>query len=127
MAEDGDAEYIIPVKKEDRALPLLRQLLGELSPGAREELSNSEFRTQNAELMEAGETRLPPAGAGGTLSGGLLAGNASAAQVTQNNSTVSAPVNIQVHASGANAEKIGESIYDIAERYLLRTMKGVFA
>ena len=27
VAENGDAEYIIPVKKEDRALPLLRQLL----------------------------------------------------------------------------------------------------
>ena len=36
VAEDGDAEYIIPVKKEEKALPLLRQLLSELSPAARE-------------------------------------------------------------------------------------------
>ena len=41
VAEDGDAEYIIPVKKENRALPLLRQLLGELSPEARESLTPS--------------------------------------------------------------------------------------
>ena len=41
VAEDGDAEYIIPVKKEEKALPLLRQLLSELSPAARERISNS--------------------------------------------------------------------------------------
>ena len=41
VAEDGDAEYIIPVKKEERAVPLLRQLLSELSPAAMEGLSDS--------------------------------------------------------------------------------------
>ena len=39
VAEDGDAEYIIPVKKENKALPLLRQLLSELSPEARKNLT----------------------------------------------------------------------------------------
>ena len=39
VAEDGDAEYIIPVKKENKALPLLRQLLSELSPSARQSLN----------------------------------------------------------------------------------------
>ena len=106
VAEDGDAEYIIPVKKEDRALPLLRQLLGELSPAAREQLT----------------------GDAGVLSpGGLSAGNAVAGNITQNNSNVSAPVNIHVHASGASAQDIGESLYDTAERYLLRTLKSVMA
>ena len=108
VAEDGDAEYIIPVKKEDRAVPLLRQLLSELSPAARGSLSLP------------GDNAL-------SASGTLAAGTASAPQVTQNNSNVSAPVSIQVHASGANAEQVGRSIYDTAERYLLRTMKGVFA
>ena len=106
VAEDGDAEYIIPVKKEDRALPLLRQLLGELSPAARESLSLS---VDGGGLV--------------SLSGGLSAGNATAASITQNNQNVSAPVNIQVHASGTNAEQIGESIYDAAERYLVRTLR----
>ena len=31
IAEDGDPEYVIPVKKEGIAVPLLRQLIGELS------------------------------------------------------------------------------------------------
>ena len=39
VAEDGETEYIIPVKKEGRALPLLRQLLSELSPEARQSLT----------------------------------------------------------------------------------------
>ena len=110
VAEDGDAEYIIPVKKEDRALPLLRQLLSELSPAARQSLSLS---------VDGGGLS--------SLSGGLSAGNATAASITQNNQNVSAPVNIQVHSSGANAEQIGESIYDTAERYLVRTLQGVMA
>ena len=106
VAEDGDAEYIIPVKKEDRAVPLLRQLLGELSPAARENLFNSGFSIQNSEL-----------------SGINGAGSIGTANVTQDNRTVSAPVNIQVHASGADPERIGRSLYDTAERYLLRTIE----
>ena len=39
VAEDGDAEYIIPVKKEEQALPLIRQMLGELPPEARESVA----------------------------------------------------------------------------------------
>ena len=101
VAEDGDAEYIIPVKKENRALPLLRQLLGELSPAARESLTGG-------------------AGNVGTtaLSAAVPSGN-----VTQNNQNVSAPVTINVNAMGSNAEDIGESIYNTAERYLLRTLQ----
>jgi len=85
VAEDGDAEYIIPVKKENRALPLLRQLLGELSPAARASLTGG-------------------AGSVGTaaLSAAVPGGN-----VTQNNQNVSAPVTINVNASGSNAEAIG--------------------
>ena len=101
VAEDGDAEYIIPVKKENRALPLLRQLLGELSPAARASLTGG-------------------AGSVGTaaLSAALPSGN-----MTQNNQNVSAPVTINVNASGSNAEQIGETIYNTAERYLLRTLR----
>ncbi len=53
----------------------------------------------------------------------LSAGTAAAAQITNNNSYVSAPVTIQVRASGAHAERIGRSVYDTAERYLLRTLR----
>ena len=105
VAEDGDAEYIIPVKKENRALPLLRQLLGELSPAARASLTGG-------------------AGSVGTaaVSAALPSGN-----MTQNNQNVSAPVTINVNAMGSNAEQIGQTIYNTAERYLLRTMKGAFS
>ena len=106
VAEDGDAEYIIPVKKEDRAVPLLKQLLSELSPAARESLSGP---------------GLP------SLSGGMAAGNTAVGSITQNNQNVSAPVNIHVSASGGDAEQIGRGVYNAAERYLLRTLKGVMA
>ncbi len=104
VAEDGDAEYIIPVKKENRALPLLRQLLGELSPAARQSLTE------------------------GTATAAMAASIPSVSSVatstmTQNNQNVSAPVTINVNASGSDANRIGQSIYDTAERYLLRTLR----
>ena len=105
VAEDGDAEYIIPVKKENRAVPLLKQLLAELSPSARASLSMGD-------------------GASSLLSGGPAAGQPAGVHITQNNSNVSAPVTIQVHSTGANAEQIGQKLYDTAERYLLRTLQG---
>ena len=36
VAEDGQTEYIIPIQKESIAVPLIRQMLGELSPSAKE-------------------------------------------------------------------------------------------
>ena len=108
VAEDGDPEYIIPVKKTNRAVPLLKQLLSELSPEARESLGLT-------------------GGGMGIMAGGLSAGNSAAATITQNNENVSAPVTINVHASGANAEQIGQKLYDTTERYLLRTLKGAFS
>lgn len=105
VAEDGDAEYIIPVRKEDRALPLLRQLLGELSPAARESLS----------------------GSGGipSFSGGLSAGE-SAGSVTVYNQHLSAPVNIHVTASAGKAEEIGRSIYPpITENQIVNAVNQV--
>ena len=91
-------------KKENRALPLLRQLLGELSPAARASLVGG--------AGNVGTAALPAA---------MPSGN-----VTQNNQNVSAPVTINVNATGSNAEAIGESIYNTAERYLLRTLKAPY-
>lgn len=113
VAEDGDAEYIIPVKKEKRAVPLLHRLLSELSPAAREKLTNYEFRMKN----EA---------AGSILSGSPAAGQALSI-VTRDARSVSAPVSIQVHASGADAKEIGQSLYSVTERYLLRTLESAFS
>ena len=105
IAEDGDPEYVIPVKKEGIAVPLLRQLIGELSASARESLQ------------------------GGSLGGlsGMLSSVAGATAPTvnqTNNNSVQAPVSINVTASGSDAEAVGRSVYDVAEQYLLRTLKG---
>ena len=123
VAEDGDAEYIIPVKKENRALPLLKQLLGELSPAARENLGLSELGVKDSELSsDNGLERV-----GHVLAVSPAAGNTVSRNISQTNQNVSAPVNIQVHSSGTNAEQIGRKLYDTTERYLLRTLKGVFS
>ncbi len=114
IAEDGDPEYVIPVKKESIALPLLRQLFGELSDSARE--------TLKAGLGENGR--------GDALSGlpDLLASAPAAAApvINQNNNqSVEAPVSINVIAAGSDPEAVGRSIYDVAERYLLRTLQAL--
>ena len=57
----------------------------------------------------------------------ITAGNAGIGNITQDNRMVSALVSIQVTSSGTDAEAVGESIYNTAERYLLRTLKGAFA
>ena len=262
VAEDGDAEYIIPVKKENRAVPLLKQLMGELSPEARQSLAGDDETagvvpeanlealvperegkpeetepvrqaalqplpqvreaesdnqplsvTQVIQMREvpapaqasepeekqeihpapapapepaplpsvvqnfyeaagpasrplpavresAEETAVQPLpvirevintpvatqplaaaagketdsdmGVSGLLTklGDLLftSLHETVAPVVQNTSqNVSAPVTIQVRSTGANAEQVGQKLYDTAERYLLRTLRGVMA
>ena len=122
VAEDGDAEYIIPVKKEEKALPLLRQLLSELSPAARESITNSGSGIQDMKLMPA-ESRER---AGTILSGSLAAGEVGTT-IYQTHQNVSAPVSIQVHASGTDPERVGQSLYSMTERYLQRTLESAFS
>ena len=79
IAEDGDPEYVIPVKKEGIAVPLLRQLMGELSASARESLQGSSL-----------------SGLSGLLSS---ATGANAPTVNQtNNNSMQAPVSINVNS-----------------------------
>ena len=112
IAEDGDPEYVIPVKKESLAVPLLRQLMGELSDSARETLL-------------AG---MPGKAASGGLSALLdllsSASSAAAPVIHQtSHASVQAPVSINVTAAGSNPEAVGRSIYDVTEHYLLRTLQ----
>ena len=104
IAEDGDPEYVIPVKKESLAVPLLRQVMGELSDSAREMLIGGSA----AEAREV-----------------LEAAPAAAAPVMQQNTmkSVQAPVSINVTAAGSDPVAVGRSIYDVAERYLIRTLR----
>ena len=112
IAEDGDPEYVIPVKKESIAVPLLRQLIGELSASARESLQSGTL-----------------GGSLNSLSGMLSsASGATAPTVNQtNNNSVQAPVSINVTASGSDPEAVGRSVYDVAEQYLLRTIRGTIS
>ena len=167
VAEDGDTEYIIPVKKEERAIPLLRQLLGELSPDARERLNGeaghagevpeirliSENKSASAAVQPLPAVReafaepalmqtmmatsdeknkFPNEGISGIfaklenlLSVSLHDVQPSVVQNTGQN--VSAPVTIQVRSTGASTEQVGQKLYDTAERYLLRMLKGALA
>lgn len=152
VAEDGDEEYIIPIRKENRAMPLIRQMLGELSPDARQSLvEKDELTKENHEVLRENNNfiREMPAKEsldvrGNDFSAGLkslgkelqnVIGNAgsvgigSAAREVSGSETnnVSAPVTINVNASGSDAKQIGQSVYNAAERYLLRTMKGALA
>ena len=91
LAEEGSPEYVIPVKDESRALPLLRSLMSELSASAR------------AQFLQ------------------------SAVPSAASAPSVQAPVNIHVTATSASPEAVGQSIYDTARRFLLKTLEGVCA
>lgn len=116
VAEDGDDEYIIPVRKENKAIPLLKQLINELSPDARKTLNIGSKMDSSVSPAVTMMRNASVSDLGGTSVSNV-----------QNNNNVSSPVTINVNSSGANADRIGESIYNTAERYLLRTLKGVFA
>lgn len=106
VAEDGQTEYIIPVQKEAIAVPLLRRLLSELSASARESVLG---RPASAAGLLSAAPALSAAGAGAPAS------------------LVQAPVNITVNAAASQAEAVGRSVYDLAEHYLQRTLKGALS
>ena len=208
IAEDGGTEYVIPISKENEAVPLIRSLLSELSAPARESLKNtlpvsgeneaaplfqslfaelsntirkpanntmpaskegeavplirSLFSVLSESFRESPRDTLPFSGerdvtapernlvsdlfdsareslrdvlpaaapAISAIPEMLSAAPAAAApnftQHTENNN-VQAPVNIHVEAASASPEAIGKTIYNTAERYLLRTLQGVKA
>ena len=112
IAEDGDPEYVIPVKKESIAVPLLSQLFSELSDSAKETLGLSSGKKERGDALSG----LPDL---------LSSASSAAAPVVNQNTTASvqAPVSINVTAAGSDPEAVGKSIYDVAERYLLRTLE----
>lgn len=131
VAEDGGTEYIIPLKSESVALPLLRSLFGELSGSAKESLLSS--LSPAGTLVKADparETGAATAGVSAALSflPNVLSGTPGATTISiLNNNTnhVQAPVSIQVTASGSDPGTLGRSIYDSAERYLLKSLQSV--
>ena len=129
IAEDGDPEYVVPVRKENEAVPLVRSLLSELSASARASLGDIlSPNTSGVILSEAQRSRRISSAVSGSLSSipdiMTSAAALSSPVIRQfNSNNVSAPVNIHVETAAADPEAVGRSIYDTAERYLLRTMQ----
>ncbi len=122
IAEDGDPEYVVPVRKENEAVPLVRSLLSELSGSARESLRDV-LPSEDFPNSSGGESLSGYASAPELLSGTAAAVMPVIQQTSSSN--VQAPVNIHVEAAASDPEAVGRSIYDTAERYLLRTLQGV--
>ena len=129
IAEEGDPEYVIPVRNESRALPLLRSMLGELSESARLSLSGMLAESAGkASLASMADVRpsvketLSMLTDAARSSFGLSGGGQPAVS-----HSVQAPVNITVNAAAAPAEAVGQVIYDTTRRSLLKTLEGVFA
>ena len=139
IAEDGDPEYVVPVKKEKEAVPLIRGLLSELSASAkaalRDALPPPGPATPAASFPAPAASAPAPAFDFSRLTAdlsGLLASAPAASappvlQQSTTNSSVQAPVNIHVEAASADPEAVGRSIYNVTERYLLRTLKEAHA
>lgn len=109
VAEDGDPEYIIPIKKESRAVPLVLSMLKEMGGAALNKV---------AEGLGLGAGGIGgAAGAMGAIQGSGLTIN--------NYNTVNASNTINIQASGADGREIGQAAYHATERYLVRTLKGV--
>lgn len=114
IGEDG-TEYVIPITKPSRAISLITQMLSEMGGSA-----------VNAILDNLGISGASAGTVGGSLasSGSLLSGGSTT--ITYNNN-VSAPVTITVQPSAASSQDVGNRVYSLTERYLLRTVQGVLA
>ena len=121
IADDGDPVYVVPVRKENEAVPLIRSLFSELSASARESLRDVLPASFGVIPSEAEGSFSSLASAPELISGASTAVMPVIHQTSSSN--IQAPVNIHVEA--ADPEAVGRSIYDTAERYLLRTLQTV--
>ena len=132
-----------PVEVRLKANSELRIQNSALTPAGGGNRNNSELRIQNSELLSGSLEHTNNSGTGsvkselmseirGDLNASRMslvlseipkAGEAGAGSVNHYSQNVSAPVNIHVTAAGSDPEQIGRSLYDTAERYLLRTLR----
>lgn len=110
VGEDG-TEYIIPIDKQARAVALIQQMVTEMGGSAKTAIAS-------ALGLDGGSDTI-----GGALSSGASIGGAAGMNIVYNNN-VSAPVTINVSATGSNGQDIGMFVYSTAERALLRTLQG---
>ena len=132
-----------PVEVRLKANSELRIQNSALTPAGGGNRNNSELRIQNSELLSGSLEHTNNSGTGsvkselmseirGDLNASRMslvlseipkAGEAGPGSVSHYSRNVSAPVNIHVTAAGSDPEQIGRSLYDTAERYLLRTLR----
>ena len=135
IGEGGAPEYVIPARDE-RALPLLRSLLGELSDSARRKFladfsglpgtpaaANGTGPPGEVSLRDLSSLPSELAALAASARNHFLPGGAPAGSSYR---SLEAPVNITVAAASTSPEAVGRSVYDLASRHLLRTMEGVF-
>ena len=112
-----------PVEIKLKANSELRIQNSELLSGSLEHTNNSGTGSVKSELMSEIRGDLNASRMSLVLSEIPKAGEAGAGSVSHYSQNVSAPVNIHVTAAGSDPEQIGRSLYDTAERYLLRTLR----
>ena len=147
IAEEGEPEYVIPTADEERAVQLLREVMAELSESAKAAVirfsgdgfaAGSGLGSSLSSGVGSGAGSSLLTGAGFRLGHDLGASLDSLKSVVRESflpvgtsaapsvQTVQAPVNIQVTSSAAAPEAVARSVYDTAQRSLLKTLKGVF-
>ena len=110
---------MVPVKKEQEAIPLARSLLSELSDSARESLRDV-LATPHLSLRDTFPSE------GKAFADSSLCSAAVMPVIHQTSpGNIQAPVNIHMEAAAADPEAVGRSIYDTAERYLLRMLQTI--
>lgn len=112
-----------PVEVRLQANSELGMQNAELLSGSLEHTNNSGTGSVKSELMSEIRGDLNASRMSLVLSEIPKAGEAGAGSISHYSQNVSAPVNIHVTAAGSDPEKIGRSLYDTAERYLLRTLR----
>lgn len=108
LAEDGNPEYVIPVRREDQAVPLIRRMLSELSGTALKDLTSS--------------LGISP-GSGSSAADAVSAALTGPGVTVNNTWNVQAPVSISVKSDGADPDRVARGVYNAAEARLVRTLR----
>lgn len=129
VGEDG-AEYIIPITKTERAVSLITQMLNEMGTNTIQKVFGA-LGLSNGNNVEAAVAKAYEGlglGQEGTIGASTHAlETAITGMQTSSTVNISAPININVNASGSDAKAIGSQVYDLAERNLIKNLMGVTA
>lgn len=139
IAEDGDPEYVIPIKKLPLALPLIRRMLAELPLSATSYLGLGktspepqtyphlwEFSPPSRSFVGLPPSLVSRSGNNLPLSPILSNFRHSAAQKATVNRTVTVPCTFNIQATGTDPEALGRNLYNLAEHQLARRLQSVF-